>query len=119
MKKKFKLIICTFLVLLCTQLFGLSFWDDMPNEQLAQAIVDEMTNTELYSQILMFGWAGAEPETLLYDWVARGLGNVKVFGWNTNDIHLVAKSIICWARNTSWSCFTWAFPLISSICSFF
>ena len=93
MKKKFKLIICTFLVLHCTQLFGLSFWDDMPNEQLAQAIVDEMTNTELYSQILMFGWAGAEPETLLYDWVARGLGNVKVFGWTTNDIHLVAKSI--------------------------
>ena len=70
-----------------------SFWDDMPNEQLAQAIVDQMTDTELYSQILMFGWAGEEPEQLLYDWVNRGLGSVKVFGWNTNDIHLVAKSI--------------------------
>ncbi len=70
-----------------------TFWDDMPNEQLAQAIVDEMTDTELYSQILMFGWAGAEPDKLLYDWVERGLGNVKVFGWNTNDIHLVAKSV--------------------------
>ena len=70
-----------------------SFWDDMPNEQLAQAIVDQMTDTELYSQILMFGWAGEEPEQLLYDWVKRGLGSVKVFGWNTNDIHLVAKSI--------------------------
>ena len=70
-----------------------TFWDDMPNEQLAQAIVDQMTDTELYSQILMFGWAGEEPEQLLYDWVKRGLGSVKVFGWNTNDIHLVAKSI--------------------------
>ena len=70
-----------------------SFWDDMPNEQLAQAIVDQMTDTELYSQVLMFGWAGEEPEQLLYDWVKRGLGSVKVFGWNTNDIHLVAKSI--------------------------
>ena len=70
-----------------------SFWDDMPNGQLAQAIVDQMTDTELYSQILMFGWAGEEPEQLLYDWVKRGLGSVKVFGWNTNDIHLVAKSI--------------------------
>ena len=72
---------------------AVTFWDDMPNEQLAQAIVDEMTDTELYSQILMFGWAGAEPDKLLYDWVERGLGNVKVFGWNTNDIHLVAKSV--------------------------
>ena len=70
-----------------------SFWDDLPNEQLAQAIVDQMTDTELYSQILMFGWAGEEPEQLLYQWVERGLGSVKVFGWNTNDIHLVAKSI--------------------------
>ena len=70
-----------------------SFWDDIPNEQLAQTIVDQMTDEELYSQILMFGWAGEEPEKLLYDWVDRGLGSVKVFGWNTNDIHLVAKSI--------------------------
>ena len=70
-----------------------SFWDDIPNEQLAQTIVDQMTDTELFSQILMFGWAGEEPEKLLYDWVERGLGSVKVFGWNTNDIHLVAKSI--------------------------
>lgn len=93
MKKKFRLIVCILLSLCTTRVFALSFWDDMPNEQLAQAIVDEMTNTELYAQILMFGWAGAEPETLLYDWVTRGLGNVKVFGWNTNDIHLVAKSI--------------------------
>ena len=71
----------------------ISFWDNVPNEELAQSIVDNMTDTELYSQILMFGWAGAEPEMLLYDWVERGLGNIKVFGWNTNDIHLVAKSI--------------------------
>ncbi len=70
-----------------------SFWDNIPNETLARQITDQMTDTELYSQILMFGWAGEEPETLLYDWVKRGLGSVKVFGWNTNDIHLVAKSI--------------------------
>lgn len=72
---------------------ALSFWDNKPNEQLAREIVEEMTPTELYSQILMFGWAGAEPEQILYDWVARGLGSVKVFGWNTDDIYLVAKSI--------------------------
>ncbi|MCQ2574021.1 MAG: glycoside hydrolase family 3 protein [Treponema sp.] len=74
-------------------IFSLSFWDNKPHDQLAREIVREMTPTELYSQILMFGWAGAEPEQILYDWVSRGLGSVKVFGWNTDNIYLVAKSI--------------------------
>ena len=90
----FAALLCLFL--LTSSLFSqgknatVSFWDNIPNESLARQIVDQMTDTELYSQILMFGWAGEEPETLLYDWVKRGLGSVKVFGWNTNDIHLVA-----------------------------
>ncbi len=71
----------------------ITFWSDMPHEELAAAIADQMTNEELLSQILMFGWAGAEPTELLYNWVARGLGSVKVFGWNTDNIFLVAKSI--------------------------
>lgn len=72
---------------------ALSFWDDVPNEQLAHSLVNNMTDSELLSQTFMFGWAGAEPPELLYDWVKRGLGSVKVFGWNTDDIHLVASSI--------------------------
>ena len=70
-----------------------NFWSKLPNDELAQRITDEMTDTELLSQTFMFGWAGAEPPELLYQWVERGLGSVKVFGWNTDDIHLVAKSI--------------------------
>jgi len=72
---------------------GVTFWSNLPNDQLAHAITDQMTDTELLSQTFMFGWAGAEPPELLYQWVERGLGSVKVFGWNTDDIHLVAKSI--------------------------
>lgn len=72
----------------------IDFWSDYPNEMLARALVEQMTDEELYAQILMFGWAGAEPDNLLYQWVeGRGLGSVKVFGWNTDDIRLVAKSI--------------------------
>ena len=71
-----------------------NFWSDYPDEDLAQFIVDRMSDEELLSQILMFGWAGAEPDNLLFQWVGgRGLGSVKVFGWNTDDINLVAKSI--------------------------
>jgi len=72
---------------------ALDFWSDIPNEQLARELTNQMTDAELLSQSFMFGWAGAEPPQLLYDWVERGLGSVKVFGWNTDDIHLVTKSI--------------------------
>ena len=81
------------LAFLWSQNNSVNFWTRMPNDQLAEKITDEMTDTELLSQTFMFGWAGAEPPELLYQWVERGLGSVKVFGWNTDDIYLVAKSI--------------------------
>lgn len=79
-----------------------NFWSNFPNEELAEFIVDRMTDEELLSQILMFGWAGAEPDNLLFQWVGgRGLGSVKVFGWNTDDINLVAKSISSLQRSAA------------------
>ena len=72
---------------------SITFWSDYKNELLARALVERMTNEELFSQVFMFGWAGAEPEQLLYDWVSRGLGSVKVFGWNTDNIVNVARAI--------------------------
>lgn len=98
--KKFFCIVCAFF--LCAPFFAevqinlnqeVDFWSEYPSNMLAKAITDRMTDEELLSQILMFGWAGAEPNQLLFDWVSRGLGSVKVFGWNTDDIKLVAKSI--------------------------
>lgn len=72
----------------------IDFWSDYPNDQLAYVLSERMTDEELYAQILMFGWAGAEPSELLNSWVSRrGLGSVKVFGWNTDNTTLVAKSI--------------------------
>ncbi|MDE5898546.1 MAG: glycoside hydrolase family 3 protein [Treponemataceae bacterium] len=72
----------------------ITFWSTHPDEQLARALVGRMSDEEILAQIFMFGWAGAEPESLLFQWVGgRGLGSVKVFGWNTDDIKLVAKSI--------------------------
>lgn len=102
MKKLKKLFCIAFVFLICSPFFSqvqldlnedVNFWSEYPSETLAKAIVDRMTDSELLSQILMFGWAGAEPNQLLFDWVSRGLGSVKVFGWNTDDIKLVAKSI--------------------------
>ncbi len=73
---------------------NITFWSDYPSDVLAQALVDRMSDEELLSQILMFGWAGAEPSNLLNSWVSnRGLGSVKVFGWNTENLAQVARSV--------------------------
>lgn len=73
---------------------SVNFWSKLPPEELADALVSKMSDEELYAQILMFGWAGAEPSTQLNSWVEeRGLGSVKVFGWNTDNTTLVARSI--------------------------
>ncbi len=73
---------------------GLDFWGEGSPDELSQAITEQMTNEELLAQVFMFGWAGTEPSSLLKRWVTeRGLGSVKVFGWNTDDIHSVARSI--------------------------
>lgn len=70
------------------------FWSNYPDDVLAETLVSRMSDEELLAQILMFGWAGAEPSDLLNSWVIqRGLGSVKVFGWNTEDIRKVAKSV--------------------------
>ncbi|MCR5047209.1 MAG: glycoside hydrolase family 3 protein, partial [Treponema sp.] len=101
MKKssKRKIALLSLLLLLPTKFLlaqenEITFWSDYPNEELADALVSRMTDEELYAQILMFGWAGAEPSALLNEWVtSRGLGSVKVFGWNTDNTTLVARSI--------------------------
>jgi len=70
------------------------FWSDYPNEELADFLVSRMTDEELLAQIFMFGWAGVEPSDLLNQWVSyRGLGSVKVFGWNTTNTEKVALSV--------------------------
>lgn len=72
----------------------ITFWSDYPDDVLAEALVSRMSDEELFAQILMFGWAGAEPSELLNRWVVeRGLGSVKVFGWNTDNTDKVAESI--------------------------
>lgn len=71
------------------------FWSDYPAEELADFLISKMSDEEMLSQILMFGWAGAEPSELLNRWVSeRGLGSVKVFGWNTDNTKLVAQSVL-------------------------
>lgn len=71
-----------------------NFWDTEEDEILATRIVHSMTDEELLAQILMFGWAGADPSSEVIAWVEkRSLGSIKVFGWNTDNTVKVAESV--------------------------
>ena len=73
---------------------NVDFWSDFPDDELADELIRRMSDSEILAQIFMFGWAGAEPSPLLIQWVSeRGLGSIKIFGWNTDDIHQVARSV--------------------------
>jgi len=97
-----KIILSFFTFLFSFQLFSQAskipenadFWNDYPSEELADFLVVRLSDEELLAQIFMFGWAGEEPSALLNQWVSnKGLGSVKVFGWNTNNLEQVARSI--------------------------
>lgn len=73
---------------------NLDFWSDYPAEILAAEIASRMSDEELLAQMFMFGWAGTEPSKLVTYWVEqRNIGSIKIFGWNTDDVELVAKNI--------------------------
>ena len=69
---------------------NVTFWSDIPADELSRLITDQMTNSELLSQTFMFGWAGAEPPLLLHWWVERGLGSIKVLVSHTLCIARIA-----------------------------
>lgn len=73
----------------------LTFWSNYPHNILADELVTRMSDSELLAQMYMFGWAGLMPSDAVISWVEeRGIGSVKIFGWNTDDVHQVAQSVI-------------------------
>jgi beta-N-acetylhexosaminidase len=75
-------------------LFPLSFEDDGRPEDLAAAITAAMSDDQALAQTFMLGWVGAEPSPLIIDWIRdRNIGGVKIFGWNTGDTRLLARTV--------------------------
>ncbi|MDR1398906.1 MAG: glycoside hydrolase family 3 protein [Treponema sp.] len=73
---------------------ALDFTDPLPPDELAGSIVSAMSDEEALAQTFMLGWIGTEPSPLILEWVReRRVGGVKVFGWNTGDTLVLAKSI--------------------------
>lgn len=70
------------------------FSDKLPPEQLSHRIAKAMSDREALGQVLMFGYPGKTPEKELLRWIGQeGLGGVKVFGWNANDLSVLAETV--------------------------
>ena len=96
MYMKFKItgIFLSLLTFFSTSLFSLSFFDDETGEDLAAAIERAMSDDQALAQVFMLGWVGAEPSPLIMDWIRdRGIGGVKIFGWNTEDTMRLARTV--------------------------
>ena len=93
MKKTFFSLFSFFFLLF--SLSSLSFFDDFEDPAvLARSIVNEMSNDQALAQCFMLAWVGAEPSPLILNWIRdRNIGGVKIFGWNTDDTRLLARTV--------------------------
>ncbi|MFQ3619421.1 MAG: glycoside hydrolase family 3 protein [Spirochaetales bacterium] len=90
--------IVTFLAgLICLALITTEVYP-YPNSREAEKLVDSlmsrMTEEELLAQLLIVGYSTVEPSPLLLQWIrTRGIGGVKIFGWNAENLTVLQKSI--------------------------
>lgn len=60
----------------------------------AEEIVARLTPDQRVAQLLLVGWPTVEPSPEVMRWITeRGLGGIKVFGWNGNDLAALTASI--------------------------
>ncbi|HUW71100.1 MAG TPA: glycoside hydrolase family 3 protein [bacterium] len=73
-----------------------SFWalKGVEENSAIDALLARMGPEERLGQLFMLSYSGDEPTPLLYAWIRRrGLGGVKIFGWNTDDTDRLASAI--------------------------
>lgn len=84
-------------ILLCqTFIFSqdIDFYSDIPDDQLVPAIINQMTDDELLGQVLMFSYEGDMVSAENLYWVRdKGLGAIKIFGWNARSIYSMVYTI--------------------------
>ncbi|MDT8299365.1 MAG: glycoside hydrolase family 3 protein, partial [Spirochaetaceae bacterium] len=61
---------------------------------LAQQIESAMTDQEVLGQVLMFGYPTEGVDPNIIEWIRdEGLGGVKIFGWNANNLGILAETV--------------------------
>ena len=73
-----------------------SFWglEGIDQELALDALMVDMSDEERLGQLFMLSYGGDTPTPLLYSWIRlRGLGGVKIFGWNAEDTARLGAAI--------------------------
>ena len=71
-----------------------SFYDPLPDEQLVERLIAEMTDMELLGQVFFLGYVGTSPSPYIKDWIRdRSLGGVKIFRRNVGDLTTLAAGV--------------------------
>jgi beta-N-acetylhexosaminidase len=61
---------------------------------LAEQIESAMTDREVLGQVLMFGYPTEGVDPNIINWIHdEGLGGVKIFGWNANNLVVLAETV--------------------------
>ncbi len=90
----FRVLFFVFIILPVFSVSGTDFNSPGTPEGIARAIVDEMSDEEVLAQTFMLGWVGAVPSPIIMDWIRdRGIGGIKIFGWNTDDTLKLAETV--------------------------
>ncbi len=72
------------------------FWSlaGLGEEAAVDSLMERMGPEERLGQVFMLSYEGDQPTPLLYSWIRRrGLGGVKIFGWNTEDTGRLANAV--------------------------
>ncbi len=87
------LIIFTFFNLLPVQSLP-HFYDDVPDEELVQSIIENMTDEEMLGQMFFIGYLGRSPSRVILEWISeRNLGGLKIFTRNISSLTSLSTDI--------------------------
>lgn len=59
----------------------------------AATIAEKMSSAQLASQVMMISYPDSEPPPEIFEWIKKGIGAIKIFGWNFNRLQDLTESI--------------------------
>ena len=89
-----RLFLCLLLIFIRSTLFLYPNPTEPDPSLLAESLLNQMTDEEILGQLFLVGYSSTEPSALLLEWIrSRGIGGVKIFGWNAEDLHRLYRSV--------------------------
>lgn len=71
-----------------------TFWSDMPKDELLEALLSEMTDADKLGQCFLLGYASRDMNPDIEEWIReKNLGGVKIFGWNARNLPVMVDTL--------------------------